>query len=259
MSGQGVSRRRLIGAGAVGFSGLLLSGCDRMAQAPSLLGLVRSAQDLTLGGQRLLLSSQPLAREFKPTDISAKFKANGTLYPAGDDYQAMVENSFADWTLQIGGLVARPYRLTLDQLRALPARSQITRHDCVEGWSAIGGWSGPQLGPLLKRAGLAPQARYIVFHCADDLAGSNDGSGLYYESIDLFDAFHPQTILAHSMNGSPLEVAHGAPIRLRVERQLGYKQAKYVMRIEAVDRLDHLGGGKGGFWEDRGYEWYAGI
>jgi DMSO/TMAO reductase YedYZ molybdopterin-dependent catalytic subunit len=138
----------------------------------------------------------------------------------------------------------------------LPSRTQITRHDCVEGWSAIGQWTGVRLAGLLGAAGLLPRARYAVFHCADDMAGNG---GRYYESIDLFDAFHPQTILAYAMNGAPLTVAHGAPLRLRVERQLGYKQAKYVMRVEMVDRLDNIGGGKGGFWEDRGYEWYAGI
>ena len=162
------------------------------------------------------------------------------------------------------GLVARPMQWSLAQLRALPARTQITRHDCVEGWSAIGQWTGPQLGGLLRETGLKPNARYIVFHCADTLDGepANGGdqsAGRYYESVDLVDAFHPQTILAHAMNGKPLTVAHGAPLRLRVERQLGYKHAKYVMRIEAVDRLDRLGMGKGGYWEDRGYEWYAGI
>ena len=104
-----------------------------------------------------------------------------------------------------------------------------------------------------------PNARFAVFHCADDLDNSRDGSGQYYESIDLIDAFHPQTILAYAMNGAPLEIKHGAPLRLRVERQLGYKQAKYVMRIEIVERLDKIRRGKGGYWEDRGYEWYAGI
>jgi DMSO/TMAO reductase YedYZ molybdopterin-dependent catalytic subunit len=143
----------------------------------------------------------------------------------------------------------------LAQLRGLPQRSQITRHDCVEGWSAIGGWTGPQLGPLLRHAGLLPQAKYIVFHCADDF-----GSSKYYESIDLVDAFHPQTILAHALNGQPLPIANGAPIRLRVERQLGYKHAKYVMRIQAVASLAGIGAGKGGYWEDSGdYAWYAGI
>lgn len=258
MSGALLTRRGLVGLGAV-TSGLALSGCDRLAQAPNLLGLVRGAQGLTRRSQRFLMSSQPLAREFKVSDISPTFKANGTLHPAGEDYQALVESNFASWSLSVGGLVARPFSLSLAQLKALPARTQITRHDCVEGWSAIAGWTGPMLGGLLDRAGLSPQAKYIVFHCADDLTGSSDGSGRYYESIDLIDAFHPQTILAHTMNGAPLGIPHGAPVRLRVERQLGYKQAKYVMAIEAVDRLDRFGGGKGGFWEDRGYEWYAGI
>jgi DMSO/TMAO reductase YedYZ molybdopterin-dependent catalytic subunit len=107
--------------------------------------------------------------------------------------------------------------------------------------------------------GVNPRARFVVFRCADDLEASLDGSGLYYESIDLFDAFHPQTILAYAMNGAPLAIPHGAPLRLRVERQLGYKQAKYVMKVQLVDRLDTIAGGRGGYWEDRGYEWYAGI
>ncbi len=251
-----ISRRALVGGGSAVLGGLMLSGCDRLAQAPQALNIVRSAQNLTYGAQRLLLSAQPLAREYAPGERSPVFKANGTLHPAGDAYQALLQNNFADWALTVDGLVDRPLRLSLAQLKALPARSQITRHDCVEGWSAIGGWTGVQLGRLLHAAGLQPHARFAVFHCADDLGGPG---GLYYESIDLVDAFHPQTILAYAMNGAPLSVAHGAPLRLRVERQLGYKQAKYVMRVELTDRLDHIGGGKGGFWEDRGYEWYAGI
>ena len=137
----------------------------------------------------------------------------------------------------------------------MPQREQITRHDCVEGWSAIGKWQGPQLSAVLAMAGLLPAARYVVFHCADRMEGRP-----YYESIDLIDAFHPQTILAWRMNGQALPIAHGAPLRLRVERQLGYKHAKFVMRIELRDSLAGLYGGKGGSWEDaRGYQWYAGI
>ncbi|MBS0474654.1 MAG: molybdopterin-dependent oxidoreductase, partial [Proteobacteria bacterium] len=129
------------------------------------------------------------------------------------------------------------------------------RHDCVEGWSAIGKWQGPQLSTVLARAGLLPSAHYAVFHCADLLDGEP-----YYESIDLIDAFHPQTILAWRMNDQPLDEGHGAPLRLRVERQLGYKQAKYVMRIELTGSLARIHGGKGGLWEDRrDYAWYAGI
>ena len=155
--------------------------------------------------------------------------------------------------------MTRPASLSLADLKRLPQRTQITRHDCVEGWSAIGQWSGAPLGVILKAVGLAPNARFAVFHCADDLDGSSDGSGLYYETIDLEDAFHPQTILAYEMNDRPLPIAHGAPLRVRVERQLGYKMAKYVMRIDAIEDFSALGRGNGGFWEDRGYDWYAGI
>jgi DMSO/TMAO reductase YedYZ molybdopterin-dependent catalytic subunit len=132
---------------------------------------------------------------------------------------------------------------------------QITRHDCVEGWSAIGKWHGVELSRILDHAGLSTRAKYIVFHCADRF-----GDKPYYESIDLIDAFHPQTILAFGLNGHLLPVPNGAPLRLRVERQLGYKQAKYIQRIEAVASLSRVHGGKGGYWEDNvDYEWYAGI
>jgi DMSO/TMAO reductase YedYZ molybdopterin-dependent catalytic subunit len=251
-----VSRRGLI---TIGVGGLLLAGCDRVTSAPVLQRFIGHGQDLSFHAQRLLLAGQPLAREFRPADISPVFKPNGTLRPMTAEYEAVLADNFAAWRLMVDGLVTTPMSFGLAELKAMASRTQITRHDCVEGWSAIGGWTGVPLATLLTKVGLKPAARFIVFHCADDLAHSQDGAGRYYESIDLFDAFHPQTILAYAMNGAPLPVAHGAPLRLRVERQLGYKQAKYVMRVEAVDRLDGIGGGKGGFWEDRGYEWYAGI
>ena len=131
--------------------------------------------------------------------------------------------------------------------------------DCVEGWSCIGKWTGVPLGTVLEKSGLKPETRYILFSCADELEKSLDGSGRYYETLGLEDAFHPQTILAYDMNGAPLPVAHGAPLRVRVERQLGYKMAKYVMRIDAIDSFASLGRGNGSFWADRGYDWYAGI
>ena len=137
----------------------------------------------------------------------------------------------------------------------MPQRTQITRHDCVEGWSAIGKWHGPQLGRILQAAEIRPAARYVVFTCADLYGGRN-----YYESIDLTDAFHPQTILAWALNDRVLPIQNGAPLRLRVERQLGYKHAKYVQRIDAVASLAGIGKGKGGYWEDNvDYDWYAGI
>ena len=194
-----------------------------------------------------------------PGDISPSFKPNGSVDPDDADYVKARDSQFVDWKLVVDGLVDYPLQLSLADLRAMPSRSQITRHDCVEGWSCIGKWKGALFGPLLNRAGLKPSARYIAFHCADTLEQTLDGTGRYYETIDLVDAFHPQTILAYEMNDAPLPVPNGAPLRLRVERQLGYKMAKYVMRVEAVESFEGLGRGKGGFWEDRGYEWYAGI
>lgn len=251
-----LTRRKLLTTGAIAIGGLAVSGCDPLSRSPDFRRLLHGGEALTMSAQRTLMLGQPLAREFSERDISRVFKANGTKDPKTPEYQSLAEAGFANWRLRIDGLVERPQSLSLQELRALPARAQITRHDCVEGWSAIGKWTGTQFGALLQTVGLKPNARFAVFHCANNYGG---GADMYYESIDLIDAFHPQTILAYEMNGQPLEVAHGAPIRLRVERQLGYKQAKYVMHIEIVERLDQFGRGKGGYWEGRGYEWYAGI
>jgi DMSO/TMAO reductase YedYZ molybdopterin-dependent catalytic subunit len=264
-----ISRRQALIASLSG-GGLLLAGCSKILQAdvltgsPSFLRVLAVAEHWTLATQRFLLGGGAMAPEFKASDLSANFKANGTLDPGGEDYDRHKAEGFANWRLQIDGLVAHPLSLSVADLRKLPARSQITRHDCVEGWSAIGGWSGTPLSLLLKAAGVLPGAKYAVFHCADNLdgepsKGGEQSPGQYYESLALVDAFHPQTILAYDMNGKPLEVAHGAPLRLRVERQLGYKHAKYVQRIELVSDFSHISGGRGGYWEDRGYEWYAGI
>ena len=249
-----VSRRKMLGMGAAGASGLLLSGCDALndsAGFKSGLNGVGRLHELT---QRAIIGDS-LAREFTEADMSPVFKANGTLRIPDPAYRAQLAGGFADWALRVDGLVHRPLALPLSALQAMPQRTQITRHDCVEGWSAIGKWQGPALGAILSAAGLLPAARYAVFHCADMLEGKP-----FYESIDLIEAFHPQTILAWRMNDTPLTEPHGAPIRLRVERQLGYKHAKYVMRIELRESLAGLYGGRGGFWEDnRGYQWWAGI
>jgi len=249
-----VSRRKLLGMGAAGAGGLLLSGCDRLNESAAVRDGLAGAEGLAMRSQRLLMGNS-LVREFTEAEMSPSFRVNGSSRVADSAYRRLLAAGFAGWTLQVGGLVHRPLALSLDALKAMPQRSQITRHDCVEGWSAIGKWQGPQLGAVLSAAGLLPAARYVVFHCADVLGGKP-----YYESIDLIDAFHPQTILAWRMNDAPLSEGHGAPVRLRVERQLGYKQAKYVMRIEVTQTLAGLYGGKGGHWEDlRGYQWYAGI
>ncbi|TSD82845.1 molybdopterin-dependent oxidoreductase [Mycobacterium sp. KBS0706] len=254
-----LTRRRFLIGTASGASVLALTGCNALEQNAGLGAVIRSAEALTMKAQRLLLGRGALAREFAETDISPSFRVNGTSAPDGDEYAQLLDGKFASWRLKIDGLVDRPRELSLADLKMLPARTQITRHDCVEGWSAIGKWTGVPLGTLLSSVGLKPSARFAVFHCADELERTLDGSGRYYESIDLIDAFHPQTILAYAMNGQDLSVGHGAPLRLRVERQLGYKQAKYITRIEIVDSFAGLWGGNGGYWEDRGYEWYAGI
>ncbi|HEY4405759.1 MAG TPA: molybdopterin-dependent oxidoreductase [Xanthobacteraceae bacterium] len=256
---RAITRRGLLRAGSAAGASLLLTGCDGTITQPSLRGALDFGQWVSLRVQRLLLAGQPLAREFTVADISPDFPLNGTSMPNSLPYFQMMVTQFASFRLTVDGLVRRPLSLSLAEIKALPARTQITLHCCDEGWSAIGQWTGVALSQLLAAAELKPEVRYIVFHCLDELERTPDRSGLYYESLDLFDAFHPQTILAYAMNGQPLPVGHGAPLRLRVERQIGYKNAKYVTRIEAVDRLDHIGRGKGGFWEDRGYQWYAGL
>ena len=250
-----ITRRSLVTGLGVSAAGLL-AGCDRLAQHGSVRDALFSADNFHKWAQRSLQNRDALAREYRPDQISPIFRANGTRNPNSDEYTALWREGFASWRLKIDGLVARPLSLSLAQVMAMPAKDQITRHDCVEGWSAIGKWRGASLVPILKAAGLSTNARYLVFHCADNYRGTVP----YYESIDMIDAFHPQTILAYALNDSPLRVANGAPLRLRVERQLGYKHAKYLMRIEAVRDLSGIYGGKGGYWEDRaGYDWYAGI
>jgi DMSO/TMAO reductase YedYZ molybdopterin-dependent catalytic subunit len=248
-------RRRFLGGIAFGAGGLALSGCDAIVENESLLDTVKKADQLTYGAQRSLVDRQALAQEFSREQMSPTFRANGSTMVDTPDYQRHMSERFANWQLKVDGLVAKPLSLSMAQLISMPAREQITRHDCVEGWSAIGQWRGTPLALILKAAGLSTRARYLVFHCADTLDGLP-----YYESIDLVDAFHPQTLLAWSMNGQTLPVKHGAPLRLRVERLLGYKHAKYVTRIQAVSSFADIHQGMGGYWEDvSGYEWYGGM
>jgi DMSO/TMAO reductase YedYZ molybdopterin-dependent catalytic subunit len=262
MSDKRLHRRGVLKAlTAVG--GLALSGCDPVASELLFRSVLDSANSLTYRVQRLLIGAHRLAREYSEADISPAFRSNGSTDPQDEEYLHLVGNQFDDWRLKVHGLVEHELSFSLEELRGLPARTQITRHDCVEGWSCIAKWTGPPLAELLSRAGVKSEARFVVFHCADTLDDGSESvnpeSIRYYESIDLIDAEHPQTILAYDMNGEPLTVRHGAPLRLRLERQLGYKMAKYIMRIELVRSVTDLHGGRGGYWEDRGYEWYAGI
>lgn len=258
---RGLTRRTLLRAASAS-GALLLGGCDRLSDTLSetdwFRQLLGSVDGVNRWLQRALGRPGALAPEYAAADLTPIFRVNGNDGVDDATYQAFAQDGFRDWRLEVGGLVERPARLSLAELRALPSRTQITRHDCVEGWSCIGMWTGARLSALLNQVGLKPEARYIVFHCADSFPGIN-GPEPYYESIDLNDAFHEQTILAYDMRDKPLPIAYGAPLRLRVERQLGYKQAKFIMKVEAVDSFAKIGQGNGSYWADQGYAWYAGI
>ena len=249
------SRRRLLRGAMAGAGVGLLAGCDALSKREGFVDVLGLAEPLSQRVQRLLTGDR-LAAEFPQSMISPVFRPNGSTNPKTPEYLAIKADGFRSYRLQVRGMVERPLEFSLDALRALPMRTQVTRHDCVEGWSVIGQWTGVPLAHLLDLARPKPGARHVVFHCFDDISG--DGSR-YYESVDLLDAYHPQTIAAYSLNGAPVPIANGAPVRMRIERKLGYKQPKYVSRIEVVDGYAHLAGGKGGFWEDQGYDWYGGI
>jgi DMSO/TMAO reductase YedYZ molybdopterin-dependent catalytic subunit len=250
-----IGRRRFLGLAAASLGAL--AGCDRLSDSPAFTGFLRQAQFLSHWAQWRITGPDALAQEYTEDDITQDFRSNGTSLPDSAAYRDLMADGFRNWALQVDGLVRQPLQLSLAQLKMLPARTQVTRHDCVEGWSVIGKWTGVQLARVLNLAGPLPRARFVVFHCADPMDSTPRST--YYESLDLAEAYHPQTILAYGLNDEPLPVANGAPLRLRVERQLGYKHAKYLVHIALVERLDGIRGGKGGYWEDLGYEWYAGI
>lgn len=234
----------------------ILTGCNKIGESQWFGALVDNAEGWHRGIHRALgVGRITMAPEYSRSDISPYFRGNGSRTVETGAYRDALAQGFPDWQLSVGGLVDRPLALSLEDIRSLPQRTQITRHDCVEGWSAIGEWSGPQLSHILQMAGVQDAAKFAVFYCADTLGGAE-----YYESCDMDDAMHPQTIVAHLLNAQPLPERNGAPLRMRIERQLGYKHAKYLTGIELVASLDDIGEGKGGYWEDRsGYQWYAGI
>ena len=264
MSGNShFSRRNFLRIGSVGLGATMLSGCDVLDglnnQDNVLRAFMERANSLTFAAQRGLLDRTKLAQEFSLADIRQPQRPNGVTNPQDGDYLEHVSNRFANYRLSVTGLVNKPLSLSLADIQAMTSRTQITRHDCVEGWSCIASWTGVPLSVILDHAGVKPEARFVLVNCFDTIERTLSGGVKYYESIDLVDAMHPQTILAYGMNNAPLPVPNGAPLRLRVERQLGYKMAKYIRSIELIDDFSKIGGGNGGYWEDRGYEWYAGI
>lgn len=249
-----ISRRRLIVSGitvAAGTTGL--AGAIRLADRYGLIppdhgGIYGVGETLTYAAQRLLMSHHSLAREFNRSQISNVFPVNG-MPPENETYQRLLAGGFADWRLTVDGLVARPSAFSLADLKGYPSHTQITHQACEEGWSFIAEWIGVRLSYVLDLVGVDPRARYVVFFPFDD----------FWESIDMADALHPQTYLAYGMNGQDLPTPHGAPVRLRVARQLGYKSIKYLSRVTVTDTLKPFGKGLGGFNPEHGYSWWAGI
>jgi DMSO/TMAO reductase YedYZ molybdopterin-dependent catalytic subunit len=246
-----ITRRKILIAGLTSAGGLLLSGCTRKLP-PTYGNLLRMGDSFTYAAHRVLLPGESLAKEYSHKDISS-FPATGTTNPCDPNkpscnevYRQLQKGNFADWRLSVEGLVARPGTYSLADLKRFPSRTQITKHVCEEGWSAIGEWTGVPLSRVLDAAGILPNARFVSYYSFDEWA----------DSIDMLDALHPQTILAYGMNGRDLPIAHGAPVRLRVERQIGYKSMKYLTRIVVTENLDD--GGKNGNIQN-GWSWYGGI
>ena len=252
-----LTRRKLITTGlatAAGASGLAVAA--RLADRYGLIppdhgGIYGVGETLTYAAQRVLMSRHSLAREFSRSEISKVAPVNGGP-PENDDYQRLLAGNFADWRLTIDGLVARPSSWSLAQLKRFPARSQITHQACEEGWSFIAEWTGVPLSYVLDLAGVSTRGRFVVFF-------PFDFDNNFWDSLDMADAWHPQTLLAYGMNGGALPTEHGAPIRLRVPRQLGYKSVKYLARIRVVETVKNIGKGLGSSEPEFGYSWYAGI
>jgi DMSO/TMAO reductase YedYZ molybdopterin-dependent catalytic subunit len=245
-----VKRALFLASGAA-----LLSGCDQwknsLNEQPTIKSILTSVEPVN----HAVIGTRGMAKLYRESDVDREFRVNGLDTPSTALYTRLVAENFSPYKLVVDGDVERKQSFTLPELRALQSLTQITRHDCVEGWSAIGKWSGVPLGKVLALVQPTPKARYVVFHCYDaDMSGTQ-----YYESLNLHQAAHPQTILALDLNDKPLDPDHGAPVRLRVPTQLGYKSAKWVNRLELVADFNTIGGGQGGYWEDSGYEWYAGI
>lgn len=249
-----LSRRKWITTGVAataGASGLVVatSLAERYGLVPpDAGGIYGPGETLTYAAHRFL-TRHSLAREFAPSQISKAPFAN-EVGPLGDSFKRLQEGGFADWRLTVDGLVARPASFSLTELHSFPRRSQITHLACEEGWSYIAQWIGVPLSHVLEVAGIAPQARYVIYRSIQPA---------WWESIDMADALHPQTLVTYGMNGADLPVKFGGPLRLRVPRQLGYKSVKYIDRLTVTDSLKQFGKGLGSSAPEGGYAWYAGI
>src|SRR6185436_6525253 len=241
-----ITRRAAIAAGLAGLGGLVFSRYPR-ALPPTYGNILRMGDAVTYAAQRALLPRQTLVKEYSRADITS-FPAIGTTDPGsrrtelGQEYKKLQAGGFKDWKLAVEGSVKKERTFSLAELKALPSRTQITRHACEEGWSAIGEWTGVQLRHVLDAVGIQSSARFLVYTSYDD----------WIDSIDLLDALHPQTILAYGMNGRELPVPHGAPVRLRLETQLGAKSLKFLHTLTLVDEFND-GGPEGAI--QNGWSW----
>ncbi len=249
-----MSRRKLITTGLAATAGLAgLAVADRLAHSyglvpPDCRGLYGAGETLTYATQRLL-TKHSLAREFPRSMISKSPFANPTA-PFNDLFKQHQAGGFADWRLAVDGMVARPGSFSVADLKGLAMRSQITEVACEEGWSYIAEWIGTPLADVLNAVGPSPQARYVAYFSIDSE---------WWDSIDMGDALHPQTLLTWGMNDGDLPVGFGGPLRMRVPRQLGYKNVKYITRLTVTDSLKRFGKGLGSASPEAGYAWYAGI
>ncbi len=242
-----VTRRKAIIASVTSLAGFVVYKSLKLSPRPTHGNILRMGDALTYEAHRALLGGQSLVKEYSKEDISS-FPATGTTNPAdasaphfSKEFAGLQNNAFENWRLSVEGRVAKPGNCSLADLKIFPSRTQITRHSCEEGWNAIAEWKGVQLSRVLQHAGIFPSARFVNFYAYDG----------YIDSIDMMDAFHPQTILAYAMNGGDLPIPHGAPLRVRVETQIGYKSVKYLKRIVVTDKFVDPG--------DDGWAWYTGI
>jgi DMSO/TMAO reductase YedYZ molybdopterin-dependent catalytic subunit len=249
-----LSRRKLITTGLAATAGVSgLAAAAKLAQRYGLIppdggGLYGPGEALTYAAQRLL-TRHSLAREFTRSQASKHPFAN-EVAPLGEPFQRLQAGAFADWRLAVDGMASRPASFSVGQIKSFPSRSQITQLACEEGWSYIAEWKGVPLSHILDLAGMLPQARYVVYRSFQPD---------WWDSIDMADALHPQTLVTYGMNGCDLPAAFGGPLRLRVPRQLGYKNVKYIASLTLTDSLKRFGKGLGSASPEAGYAWYAGI
>jgi DMSO/TMAO reductase YedYZ molybdopterin-dependent catalytic subunit len=244
--------KRKLFVAAFGASTLAACSSDVKSQ---LTNTFRSQLSVAQSLNEAVIGTRGMAKLYSEADINEPFRTNGLATPTDTRYADAMRDDYRGYRLPVDGLVERPHTFTLAELRAMPLQTQITRHDCVEGWSVVGKWTGVQLATVIAMAQPKPTARFVIFHCFD----KDDDGTEYYESLNLHQAAHPQTLLALDLNNKPLDPDHGAPVRLRIPTQLGYKSAKWVRHIEVAAAFPNTLLSKGGYWEDQGYEWYAGI